>query len=991
MRKSDLVQINEYLWEIPKEGRDDARVPARLYASKALLDEILEDKSLKQLSNLTTLPGIQRYALAMPDIHQGYGFPIGGVVATLPPDGIISPGGIGYDINCLAGDTPVLHEHGYTRPIGEMAQTWQSARLSCFALDDPKYESARPVHWFGRPPEEPVYRLVTNAGDEIVATGDHPFWTPDGMVPLDALDAGDRIARYPFRGVPYEQPDASAIVTEEAFTACLRGLGKSEAGNAIGQSISFLRDINLLPLHYDSPATPYLCKILGFIFGDGSVRFVESSGKGIVSFYGPPEDLEEIRRDLQRIGISPSRVYSRERPHSIETAYDEYEVERTETWFAVRSTAFTALLHCLGAPLGRKTTQEYEVPAWLRAAPRWQQRLFLAALFSAELSSPQTVTDRGYNFQSPTLSMNKHDGYVASGETFLRQIADMLEGFGVAVHPIARRPEQRNQNGVRSLRLRLVVASDPENLIRLWGTIGYEYNRKRRALAAAATHYLTLKQHYTAARRVAAEEAVALSNAGYTTQAIVEELAGDVVNRRFIERSLYTPRTADPRAAAHFPTFDEYLHEATRGLGDSGMVWDRVARIEPADAERVYDFTVDHPDHNFVAGGFVVSNCGVRLMATELDEEEVKPELDDLATLLYKYCPSGVGKDGLFPLTVKELEAVVRDGAEWCLKNGYATEDDLVRTEEGGRLDGADPSKISKKAKDRGRSQLATLGGGNHFLEVDVVRDVFDADAADAFGLRPNQVVVFIHCGSRGFGHQICTDYVRSFQKAVHDYDIQLPDRELVCAPLGSEEGQSYLKAMRGAANFAFANRQVLAHQVRRAFEEVFAPTGLPFHLHQVYDLAHNIGKLERHRVDGEVKTVCVHRKGATRAFGPGSEDVPEVYRGVGQPVLVPGSMGTESYVLAGTNEAMDNTFGTCCHGAGRAMSRTQARKTIHGNDLRQQLEAQDITVRAGSLRGLAEEAPFAYKDVRGVIDVVEAAGLARTVARVEPIAVIKG
>lgn len=398
------------------------------------------------------------------------------------------------------------------------------------------------------------------------------------------------------------------------------------------------------------------------------------------------------------------------------------------------------------------------------------------------------------------------------------------------------------------------------------------------------------------------------------------------------------------------------------------------------------------PDGIISPGGIGYDiNCGVRLMAAELDEEEVRPHLDDLATLLYEYCPSGVGGEGHFPLNVKELEAVARDGAEWCRKNGYATEVDLERTEEGGRIAGADPAEISKKAKDRGKTQLGTLGGGNHFLEVDVVRNVFDADAADAFGLRPNQVVVFIHCGSRGFGHQICTEYVRSFQKAVHDYGIQLPDRELVCAPIGSDEGQSYLKAMRGAANFAFANRQVLAHQVRRAFEEVFAPTGLPFDVHQVYDLAHNIGKLEKHRVNGEVKTVCVHRKGATRAFGPGSEDVPEVYRNVGQPVLVPGSMGTESYVLAGTNEAMDNTFGTCCHGAGRAMSRTQARKTIHGNDLRQQLEAKGITVRAGSLRGLAEEAPFAYKDVRGVIDVVEAAGLARTVARVEPIAVIKG
>lgn len=991
MKKSDLVRIDEYLWEIPKESRSDARVPARLYASEELLDEILDDKSLQQLSNLTTLPGIQRYALAMPDIHQGYGFPIGGVVATELPDGIISPGGIGYDINCLAGDTPVLHEHGYTRPIGEMEGVWRSSRLTCFRLDTPEYDSAQAVRWFGRPPQTQVHRLITEAGDEVVATDDHPFWTPDRMVPLEALDVGDRIARYPFRGVPYEPPADDPIVTEETFTACLRVLGKGEAGNAVAQSVTFLRDLDLLPLRYDSPATPYLCKILGFVLGDGNVRFVERSGKGVVSFYGPPEDLEDIRRDVKRLGLSPSRVYARERSHSIETTYDEYEFERTETWFVVRSTSFAALMHCLGAPLGRKTTQDYEVPAWLHAAPRWQQRLFLAALFGAELSSPQTVTDHGYNFQPPTLSMNKHEGYVDSGRRFLQQIAELLERFDVAVRPIARRREQRNRNGVRSVRLRLAVASDPENLIRLWSTVGYEYNRKRRFLAAAATQYLALKQRHVTARKAAAEEAVALADAGHTTQAIVEELTGDDVNRRFIERSLYTPRATDPRVAAHFPTFDEYLDDATDGLGDSGMVWERIARIEPAEADQVYDFTVDHSDHNFVADGFVVSNCGVRLIASELDEEEVRPELDDLATLLYKYCPSGVGEDGHFPLNVKELEDVARNGARWCLKNGMATEADLERTEEGGRLDGADPSAVSSKAKDRGRTQVGTLGGGNHFLEVDVVRNVYHPEAADVLGLRPNQVVVFIHTGSRGFGHQIATDYVRSFQKAVHEYGIQLPDRELVCAPLSSPEGRNYLAAMRCGANFAFANRQTLAHQVRRAFEEVFAKKGLPFELHQVYDLAHNIGKIETHRVNGETKQVCVHRKGATRAFGPHAADVPEAYRNVGQPVLVPGSMGTASYVLVGTDDAMGNTFGTCCHGAGRAMSRTQARKTIHGNDLRQQLEAQNIAVRAGSLRGLAEEAPFAYKDVDAVIEVVEAAGLARTVARVEPIAVIKG
>ncbi len=398
------------------------------------------------------------------------------------------------------------------------------------------------------------------------------------------------------------------------------------------------------------------------------------------------------------------------------------------------------------------------------------------------------------------------------------------------------------------------------------------------------------------------------------------------------------------------------------------------------------------PDGVISPGGIGYDvNCGVRLLASHLDEDEIRPYLDELATKLFQYCPSGVGRGGHYPLSNAELDKVAVEGAEWCLKKGLARPEDLERTEEGGRLEGADPGKVSKQARQRGREQLGTLGAGNHFLEVDVVREVYYPEAADAMGLRPGQVVVLIHCGSRGFGHQIATDYIREFQKAVHKYGIVLPDRELVCAPLSTPEGQNYLAAMRCAANFAFANRQVLAHQVRRAFEEVLGRHGLPFDLDQVYDLAHNIGKIEWHETDGARKQVCVHRKGATRSFGPGHPDVPAVYRHVGQPVLVPGSMGTASYVLVGTEQAMVATFGSSCHGAGRQISRRKAKKSIKGATLREQLEARGIVVRAGSMKGLAEEAPFAYKDVEAVVDVVEAAGIARKVVRVEPIAVIKG
>jgi tRNA-splicing ligase RtcB len=339
----------------------------------------------------------------------------------------------------------------------------------------------------------------------------------------------------------------------------------------------------------------------------------------------------------------------------------------------------------------------------------------------------------------------------------------------------------------------------------------------------------------------------------------------------------------------------------------------------------------------------------------------------------------------------RELEDLVVQGTKWALKKGLARQEDLAHTEEQGCLSGADPKQLSNRAKERGRPQVGSLGGGNHFLEIDVVEEIYDPQVADAFGLWEGQVAVQIHCGSRGFGHQVCDDYVRRLQSAVKKYHIQLPDRELVCAPIDSPEGRAYYGAMACAVNYAFVNRQVLATGVREAFERVLAGKVRDFDLFQVYDVAHNIAKVEEHGVNGQRMRLCVHRKGATRAFGPGYEGLPADYREVGQPVLVPGSMGTSSYVLVGTQKAMDLTFGSTCHGAGRTMSRTKARKSVWGADLKKELEAEGIVIRAGSNKGLAEEAPLAYKDVSRVVEVVHGLGIARKVAHLRPLGVIKG
>jgi tRNA-splicing ligase RtcB len=384
-------------------------------------------------------------------------------------------------------------------------------------------------------------------------------------------------------------------------------------------------------------------------------------------------------------------------------------------------------------------------------------------------------------------------------------------------------------------------------------------------------------------------------------------------------------------------------------------------------------------------------NCGVRLLTSSLDREQIASHLQDLTAAIYASCPSGVGGAGRVRVSERELDELVTEGARWALGRGLAREEDVAHTEERGQMAGADPSQVSARAKRRGLEQVGSLGGGNHFLEIDAVAEVYDPGVADAFGLWPDQVLVQIHCGSRGFGHQVCSDSVKRLQSAVARFEEQPPNRQLVWAPLDSPEGQAYYGAMACAVNYAFVNRQVLATGVREAFERVLAGKVGDWDLAQVYDVAHNIAKLERHEVNGKQVELCVHRKGATRAFGPGYPGLPAAYREVGQPVLVPGSMGTASYVLVGTDKAMSLTFGSSCHGAGRVMSRTRARKRVYGEALRDELADRGILVRAGSMRGLAEEAPLAYKDVSRVVEVVHGAGIARKVARLQPLAVIKG
>ncbi|MFI7608376.1 RtcB family protein [Micromonospora sp. NPDC049366] len=382
--------------------------------------------------------------------------------------------------------------------------------------------------------------------------------------------------------------------------------------------------------------------------------------------------------------------------------------------------------------------------------------------------------------------------------------------------------------------------------------------------------------------------------------------------------------------------------------------------------------------------GFDIS-CGVRLLAADLDRAELGPRLDALMDGLAEATPRGMGKGAVWHLSDRaELDGVLRGGSRYAVERGFGVERDLDRCEDYGAVDDADPAQVSDRAVERGARQVGSLGSGNHFLEVQVVEEVYDDQVAGVFGLRPGQVCVMIHCGSRGLGHQICTDHLRGMEKVMSRYGIEVPDRQLACAPVSSDEGRAYLGAMAAAANYARANRQLLTDAARRIFTR---QTGRGLDL--VYDISHNLAKVETHAVDGAPRRVCVHRKGATRALPPGHEDLPADLREVGQPVLIPGSMGTGSYVLTGVPGSP--AFASTCHGAGRVRSRKQAVKAERGADPRRQLEAQDIAVRGVSRRGLAEEMPAAYKDVTAVVESAEGAGLCRKVARLAPVGVVKG
>ncbi|MBI3190493.1 RtcB family protein [archaeon] len=812
----------------------------------------------------------------------------------------------------------------------------------------------------------------------------------EGEIKAENLYTNDRIMVYPYKGVEYEEPTDDIVLDRKNIEDALDQLGIKNDGNARIQIFKFLDKLEILPIRYNSAKLPILLKLMGFIFGDGVISFVNKR-TGFIHFYGKREDLEEIAIDLMELGI-PSKINERQRKHKIVTYYDEIKFDFVENSIIKKSTALSALFMALGMPFGSKTSKEYHIPKWIFNCRLWQKRLFLAAFFGAELSKPATLNK--YNFYSPQLNMNKLESLVHNGIDFLNEIRLLLSEFEISTaQPVKVSGYQYNGAYGKTTGLRLLIHGNPRNLLNLYEKINFEYNKEKKTEACLAISYIRLKNFIKDKRKFIRESAKNLYDNGISINEIRPLFTAEFTPEQFINHSVWTKFKSSPRIAFAFMSFEEFKNQYR--IGSNGIVAEKIAEIKKIPYNGyVYDVTMNDSNHNFIADSIVSHNCGMRLLKTNLTIDDVKPRLKEIVNLLFQRVPAGVGSSGFMKFTRDQFKEVVTEGSKWCVEKGYGWDEDLKRTEENGCMEGADTAAVSKRAIDRGITQIGTLGSGNHYLEIQVVKgeNIFEKHIAKEFGLFPGQIVVMFHCGSRGFGHQIGTDYLELFLDVMEKkYGIKILDKELACAPFESKEGQDYYKAMKCAVNMSFANRQVILHRVRECFSQIFKKTPEEMEMHQIYDVAHNIAKIEKHDVNGTEKEVLVHRKGATRSFGPGREEIVEEYRHLGQPVIIGGSMETGSYLLLGTEKAMKETFGTTAHGSGRTMSRTRAKQLFRGDKLQKDMENRGIYVKTVSMSGLAEEAGAAYKDVDEVINATHDAGISKKVVKLVPIGNVKG
>jgi len=937
--KEKLIRKGKYIWELPKGTVEGQNAPVVLYLSDALF-ELLEEDALRQAANAATLPGVEKAIYVMPDVHVGYGFPVGGVMATNTETGIISPGSIGYDINCLPQGTKILSSYGYYFPIEEFSKD----KLLC--LEEGKFGETDVLLFFKRR-EKKLLELKTSLGYRIRVTADHPILTLKGMLEAKYIKEGERVAVYPFEGIPYEKPERFLI---------LESTGKESKDRELAKR-------GLLPLYSDNEKLPIIIKLVGYLTGDGNLS------KDKVNFYGSKEDLEDIKKDLEKLGFKACGVYTRNKKVKLKGKV----YETTENFLYVGSRSLSKFFELLGVPKGKKTEKTFNVPWWIKKLPLWMKRLYIASLFGAEMNKP--FLPNGYNVSALTFSVNKEKHLRENAIGFVKEVAEILKEFGVQTREI----EEREENG--KLRVRLHISTEEDNLYRFLTRVSYEYSRKRKREANFLAGYIRYKKKVREERAKKKEQVKELKVAGMSNEEIAKALG---INKRFVERSLY--ENTEVRIGKDCMKFEEWKKQFTEGE----VIWDEVISIKEIPYEGwVYDFTVKSKSHNFVAENFVVSNCGVRLIATNLKAVDVAPRIKEIMNNMLKNVPAGVGSTSDIKLSKSQMKEVLVKGAGWAVEHGFGFPEDLQHIEGFGALPNADPDKASHEAYDRGSDELGTVGSGNHFVEVQAVEQIYEPEIAEKLDIWEGQVMIMVHSGSRGFGHQVCTDYLRVALKVRDKYKIKLPDPQLACMPFNSPEGQSYFRAMNAAANYAFANRQILGFKAANTVRKTLGISWEEFGYRLIYDHAHNIGKVEKHEVDGRKVEVIVHRKGATRAFPPYNPEVPPAYREVGQPVIIPGDMGRASFLLVGQPNSMKMSFGTACHGAGRVMSRRQAKKYVKEVGLEKVIG--NLVVVARGKGTIMEEIPQAYKDVTEVVRVIDELGIAKAVARLKPLGTLKG
>ncbi|MFY9300016.1 MAG: RtcB family protein [Candidatus Nitrosotenuis sp.] len=971
-------KIGDMKYQIEADPSKGMKVPVTIYADEALLSKMMTDRTILQAINVSTLPGILGHAVVLPDGHEGYGFPVGGVAAMDAEEGMISPGGVGYDINCLHPSTRVYREEGTWKRIDDIGNG--DVTLS-FDTKSKSTIRTTPVLALKKKNNGAILKITTKFGRELLVTKDHPLLTDKGMVDAGVVSVGAKLVSHGFEGLQYSEPDERLIYGLADIEKAMATLGIGKKGNARSQVLKYLSKFGLAELKTTSGKLPKILKIIGIILSDGTIP----KENKYVSIYGKKDDLKSIKADLGELGI-PSIIVSRKRNHTINTHYGKTSLQTKEHSLKISSKGFRVILHVMGVPSGNRSSQRYRIPAWIKSLEPWQKRLFIAAYLGGELTKP--ISSNGYNFAMPALSVSKMETLVDNAFELVGDIREILGSLGIETSEpaLADGYTYVEKNGTTKA-VRLGIQSNAENMLRFLSAVGYVYNKEKETLASIASLYLQFTGVVKSQRENARNMAQEMYPNGASSGQILATLGGDYCAPSFIEHSIWSERKS-PRVW-DVMRFEEFMQETSIG---NGYGWDQIAKIEtiPYDGY-VYDLTINDRNHNFIANGIVVSNCGVRLLRMNLTEKEVRPKLKELVTDLFNSIPSGVGSHGAVKLNYSELDEVLVRGVNWAIEHGYGTKDDADVCEENGQIKNADPNKVSNTARKRGAPQLGSLGSGNHFLEVQKVEKVYDEEAAKRMGIKEGNVTVLIHCGSRGFGHQICSDYLRVSEQALKKYNISLPDRELACVPNTSEEGESYRKAMFAALNFAWSNRQMITHWTRKSFERVFKNSESDLEMKLVYDVAHNIAKVERHKIDGKERPVVVHRKGATRAFPANRDEIPQKYRDLGQPVLIPGSMGTGSWILLGKPNSMSLSFGSTAHGAGRMMSRSRARREYTEEQVKKSLSDKGIFIKSLTRDGVVEETPEAYKDVDAVVNVSHELGIATKVARLAPIGVVKG